>query len=350
MQRAFAEASKGNWLFTAPNPLVGALALQGGHVVAYGHHAIFGGLHAEAGALQHAPNADELIVTLEPCSSTSGGKKQPPCTSVIIESGVERVVIGALDPDPRHAGAGVKILEAAGIEVSVLSFDDQFAKQNSAFLNHLSADVPFVIAKWAASADGFVAATGGKSKWISNASSRQEVHRLRGSSQAVLSASGTVVADNPRLNARDVEHNIMQAKVLVGCASKVDESSAVLSDSLQRIWFDNHQDEFDWATDQDHFFNMSTGNEVDLLQMCQVLKKQFNINRMLIEAGPKILNSFFEARLVHSVVKYQAPIILGGGVSACLGEGVTEPAAAIRLKDELRAEFGTDLRQAWLVE
>lgn len=351
MQRAFSEAAKSNWLFTAPNPLVGALALQNGHVLGYGHHAQFGQEHAEEMALQSHPAADELFVTLEPCSSSNPAKKRGACVDLILASGVKRVVVGAIDPDSRHAGAGINKLHDSNIEVVVLDCEQQFTEQNPAFLQHLQRDVPFTIAKWAATADGFIAASGGQSQWISNQISRAEVHHLRGASQAIAAASGTVVADNPRLTARDVQHSVLRTKVLVGCADKVQSDANLFKDDMQRIWLDSTHQQPDWSTSNDRFSCFaSESSNVDLLSSWRHLCSEHNINRIFVEAGPRFLHSLVACGLVHALVKYEAPLLLGGGISAVAGSGAASPEQALALTNELRCSHGNDLRRAWLVD
>jgi diaminohydroxyphosphoribosylaminopyrimidine deaminase/5-amino-6-(5-phosphoribosylamino)uracil reductase len=344
MQRAFAEAAKSDWLFTAPNPLVGAIALCGGHVVAYGHHQQFGQAHAEEMALQDCPQADELYVTLEPCSSTGGAKKRAACVELIGKSNVKRVVIGATDPDPRHAGRAVELLRQQGIEVELLNCDQQFAAQNPAFLSHLTRKVPFTIVKWASTADGFVASSSGKSKWISNPESRAEVHQLRSVSQAIAVAKGTIVADNPSLTARDVEHNILNTKVLIGCANAVDNDFKILQDDMQRLWFDSDECSPSWSTDLDYFHQ-----QADLVEIWKQLSKEYHLGRVLVEGGPRFIHSLIHLGLVHAIVKYEAPLLLCGGMPAIAADGFDSPRQAMRLEHELRCDHDGDLRRAWLI-
>lgn len=350
MQRAFAEAAKSDWLFTAPNPLVGALALHSGHVVGYGHHARFGQEHAEEMALSQAAQADELYVTLEPCSSTGSGKKRSACTDVILQSNVKRVVIGALDPDSRHAGRGIELLRSSGIEVDVLECGQQFSNQNPAFIQHLQRQVPFTIVKWASTVDGFTASSSRKSQWISNPLSRAEVHSLRGASQAIVSAAGTVVADNPHLTARGVKQNILQTKVLIGCASKVQEDAVLFADDMQRLWFDAVDAKHKWAdAELDKFHCCNSEQQVDLAEVFSILRTKYKINRAFVEGGSRLFQSLLKHDLVHAVVKYEAPLLLAGGMPIVAGDGFDSPQQSLKLSHELRCDHGSDLRRAWLV-
>ncbi|RMH01326.1 MAG: bifunctional diaminohydroxyphosphoribosylaminopyrimidine deaminase/5-amino-6-(5-phosphoribosylamino)uracil reductase RibD, partial [Planctomycetota bacterium] len=210
LERASAEAARAGWLETAPNPRVGALALAGGHVIGRGHHPACGGPHAEEQALRDAgawdeaadrprPGiVDEMVVTLQPCSAEGPGKRRPACARLLREAGVRRLLVGARDPDPRHAGARLEDLLGPGAEVRFGPGEETFATLNPAFLAaQARPERPFVLLKWAASLDGKVAAASGASRWITGAAARAEVHELRAASDAVLAGPGTLRADDP---------------------------------------------------------------------------------------------------------------------------------------------------------
>ena len=217
LDKAFFEAAKGQWLYTAPNPRVGAIALKGGHIVGSGHHARFGGPHAEEMALRDAgawdeqqqmalPGiVDEMVVTLEPCSSTTG-KKRRPCTQSLLEAGVKKVTVGAVDANPNHAGSGLDFLEAQGVEVDrnhIAAMQSRFEEQSPAFLQSLRRPtMPWVLLKWAATLDGKIATPDGVSQWITGPEARAEVHELRALGQATMVGAGTLLADDPELTAR----------------------------------------------------------------------------------------------------------------------------------------------------
>lgn len=203
----------------APNPCVGAAVLSRGRVIACGFTAPWGGPHAEVEALAAAAKSgvpkdrwDTLVVTLEPCSSTG---KTPPCTRAILNSGIRRVVVGALDPDPRHVGQGLTLLRDAGLDVEFIparpgmqgswALEDiarHFIDWNS--VERLRRPRPWLIAKWAQTLTGQLSPPEnvGEGRWISGPASLDEVHRLRGQVDAILSGVGTVRADDPRLSVR----------------------------------------------------------------------------------------------------------------------------------------------------
>src|SRR5258706_15659543 len=208
---------------TSPNPMVGAVLVQGGKIIGRGWHRRAGGPHAEIEALHdaqkhgHAPRGATLYVTLEPCS-TDG--RTPPCTEAIIAAGIKRVVIGATDPNPKHAGKGFKILKRAGIEVtrwgerprelkhgpsaapSRQKITGECVKLNEAFNHWIVHRLPFITVKTAMTLDGKIATASGESKWITGEKARAYGMKLRQGNDAMLVGVNTVLADDPRLPAR----------------------------------------------------------------------------------------------------------------------------------------------------
>ncbi len=202
MRRALAVARRG-WGDTHPNPLVGALVVEDGEVVAEGFHARAGEPHAEINALRAlgrkpAPGAT-LYVTLEPCC-THG--RTPPCTEALVDAGLTRVVIGAADPNPAHAGKGFDVLRAGGVEVVSGVLADDCSDLNLIFNHWIVTGRPLFAAKSGVTLDGKVATRTGDSKWITGEQSRADGHRWRRLFPAIAVGAGTVRADNPRLTAR----------------------------------------------------------------------------------------------------------------------------------------------------
>lgn len=188
---------------TSPNPMVGALLYKDGRIIAEEYHRKAGQPHAEALVLRQAgAEADgaTLFVTLEPCCHT--GKRTPPCTDAIIAAKVRRVVAAMEDPNPAVRGRGLEILGSAGIEIKSGVLQDEAKRLNEAYNKYITTKTPFVILKVAMTLDGKMATPDGQSKWITCEKSRSYVHRLRSQVDAVLTAIGTVKADNPRLSAR----------------------------------------------------------------------------------------------------------------------------------------------------
>lgn len=202
MRRAIAAAKRG-WGETHPNPLVGAVIVEGGEAVAEGHHARAGEAHAEINALAalgRKPRAGATIyVTLEPCS-THG--RTPPCTNALIEAGFARVVVGATDPNPAHAGHGFELLRTAGVEVASGVLAEECADLNLIFNHWITTRGPLFAAKSGVTLDGKVATRVGDSKWITGEAARANGHIWRRYFPAIAVGAGTVRADNPRLTAR----------------------------------------------------------------------------------------------------------------------------------------------------
>lgn len=187
---------------TSPNPLVGAVLVRDGRVVASGYHRRAGDDHAEIVALKRAGSearGSTLYINLEPCHHQG---RTPPCTLSLIHAGVRRVVAGMVDPNPLVAGKGFRRLRRAGIEVDVGLLGEECRRLNEAFVKYITRRVPFVVLKLAASLDGKIATFTGDSRWITDDSARLYVHRLRNQVDAVLVGIGTVLADDPQLTCR----------------------------------------------------------------------------------------------------------------------------------------------------
>ena len=201
MQRALELARNGQG-HVEPNPQVGCVIVQENQLVAAGWHQHFGGPHAEIDALQKAGNAaagSTLYVTLEPCAHHG---KTPPCTEAIIAAGVARVVVGQVDPFAQVNGQGIASLEAAGIQVDSGIQQEACRQLNAPYLKRCQSGKPWVLAKWAMTLDGKIAAQDGSSRWISSPASRQIVHQLRGRMDAIIVGRQTALLDDPQLTAR----------------------------------------------------------------------------------------------------------------------------------------------------
>ncbi len=201
MNRALtlAELAKGR---TSPNPLVGAVVVKDGKIIAEGYHKKAGGPHAEIHALDAAgENAQgaTLYVNLEPCCHWG---RTPPCTNAIIKSGIANVYLAHLDPNPKVAGKGIKELEAAGIKTAVGVCAEAAETLNEVYIKHISTGYPFVILKTAMSLDGKIATSTGESQWITSEASREKAHEIRDQVDAIIVGIGTILSDDPVLTTR----------------------------------------------------------------------------------------------------------------------------------------------------
>lgn len=279
MRRAI-EAAAGARVVAHPNPWVGCVLLTpSGRVVVGATHAP-GGPHAEAHALELAgPDAAgaTAIVTLEPCSHEG---RTGPCADALVGAGVQRVVVGVADPDPKVSGQGIAALEAAGVEVVVGVLADEIEIQLAPYLHHRRTGRPYVVAKLGATLDGRTAAPDGSSQWITGPAARSDAHLLRAESDAVIVGAGTVRADDPALTTRHVEGPDPERIVL---------GSAPAGAAVQPCR------EF-------------RGELHDLLDQ---LGAEGNV-QVLVEGGATVASSFHRAGLVDRWVLYLAPALFGG--------------------------------------
>jgi len=201
MAKAIKLAKKGKYI-SMPNPYVGCVIVKNNNIIATGFTQIAGKAHAEVNALDNAQETVEnatAYVTLEPCSHTG---KTPPCADSLVASGIKRVVIAMLDPNPLVSGRGLKKLVDAGIDVSVGVLEDQARLLNQGFIKRMECNKPFVRVKMAMSLDGKTAMASGESQWITGKEARIDVQRLRAQASAILTGSGTLINDDPSLNVR----------------------------------------------------------------------------------------------------------------------------------------------------
>jgi diaminohydroxyphosphoribosylaminopyrimidine deaminase/5-amino-6-(5-phosphoribosylamino)uracil reductase len=200
MRKAMILAQRGLGL-TSPNPMVGALLVKNGKIIAQGWHRRCGGDHAEIVALKKAgakARGCRLYVTLEPCSHYG---RTPPCVQQIIAAGIREVYVGMIDPNPLNNGKSIRLLKKAGVKVEVGFLPEKLQRLNEAFVKYITTRMPFVTAKCAQTLDGKIAASSGHSQWITSARTRDHAHKLRSQFDAILVGVNTVLQDNPRLNA-----------------------------------------------------------------------------------------------------------------------------------------------------
>jgi len=336
---------------TSPNPMVGALVVRDGRVIARGVHRKAGEDHAEVIALREAGDAAKgatLYVTQEPCAHVG---RTPPCTVAVIASGVARVVTGMQDPNPKVDGRGLEALRAAGIAVSHGVLADRVRKLNEFFVKHATTGLPFVTAKFAMSLDGRIATHGGESKWITGEAAREEVHRLRHAHDAILVGANTVIRDDPNLTTRLPEGNgrsplrvVVDSRLRVPADARIfrQESGSVLIATSDRSRGDRLH-EFEERGVPVVVLPSSEGR-VGLPDLLRHLGGRECIS-MLIEGGSSMHGSAFDQRLVDKVVAFIAPRIIGGleAPAAVGGHGVDALGDATALRDVEVRQLGPDL-------
>ena len=336
---------------TSPNPMVGAVVVKGGKIIGRGYHRRAGEPHAEAIALKKAGGAATgatLYVTLEPCSHTD--KRTPPCAPLVIASGVRRVVVALIDPNPRVSGRGIKALKSAGIEVTTGVLDAEAKKMNEAFIKHITRGVPFVTLKIAQTLDGKIATSSGVSKWITGEKAREEAHRLRDSHDAILVGINTVLSDDPSLTTR-IPGGRDPARVIVDSRLRIPLNASVVTQSspaktMVATLAGAPKSKIKKLEDAgvDVLMIKRVHGRVDLRDLMKRLGKR-DIMSVLIEGGAEINASALKAGLVDKVVMFLAPLLMTGTDSLCSIGGASPAKLSQALKLlEVTAEFiGNDL-------
>ncbi len=293
MRQALTLAKKG-WGRTSPNPMVGALIVKQDRVIGRGWHRQAGLPHAEIEALQSAvdnPRDATLYVTLEPCCSHG---RTPPCVNAIVNAGINRVVIGTLDPNPQHNGRGVELLRAHGIEV-ITDIESRRCRQlNEAFFCWIRHHRPYVMLKMAMTIDGKIATASGVSQWISGTVSRRRVQKMRQWADAVLVGGETIRQDNPELIVRTPRDWPRQPMRLIASKSRqFGVSPKVFTDGKAPTRIIAARNTEAW-----HEIFSQLGRE--------------NITAVLVEGGGALAGALAQAGVIDKVVLFIAPRILGG--------------------------------------
>ena len=338
-----------------PNPLVGALIVKDDDVIASGYHVKYGDLHAERMAFK---DADEkgvecagatMYVTLEPCCHEG---HQPPCTEAIIERKIARVVVGLADPNPLVAGKGIAQLREVGIEVDLLEEEpkaaqmvEQLKMQNRVFLKYITTGMPWVTLKWAMTLDGKIASHTGDSKWITGEKARERVHQMRRNNMAIMTGIGTVLADDPMLNARLDDVLRQPVRFVLDRRARIPmESQLIRTAGEQPVVV-----VFAEGADGDKLEQLQE-TEATLWE-CDNLKELMQrigsekIDSVLVESGGTLSESLLREGLADEVVAFIAPKIIGGrnAKTPVEGEGIELMGNAIKLKNKVVETIGEDI-------
>ena len=357
MGEALLLAQKGRG-FVEPNPRVGALALRGDTVVGKGFHRSYGGPHAEVEAVRDAEarghRPDGVVVTLEPCSAH--GKKTPPCTEFLLGRGIRRVIVGARDPDPRHAGRGLVQLREAGVAVVEGIFAREVLAENRAFLRSLTLDRPWTAAKWAMSLDGKAATHTGNARWISSPGARTLVHQLRAAVDAVVVGMGTVLADDPELTVRRVRGD-NPLRIVVDPEAALPDGSQLLRTARETpllVLVSAHAGAA--ATERllrhgakvlavrDAAPGPSGRRRLDLADAWRELRRG-GLRRVLVEGGGRLLADLVAARCLDQTYVFVAPKLVGGATAPTplAGAGVARMDQALVLTETFHQAVDGDL-------
>jgi len=307
---------------TSPNPAVGAVLVVKGKIVAHGHHRCAGGPHAEIECLRNfkkpVPKSAILYVTLEPCSTTG---RTGPCTEAIVEAGVRRVVIGASDPNPKHAGRGIVLLMAAGLDLRAGVLADECSVLNEAYNKWIQTKRPFVIAKCGMSLDGRLSPPPGETRWITSPASRRHARQLRAQVDAVLIGAETLRTDDPRLTAR-ARGAKQPWRIVLSRSGGLPRRAKVFTDRFASRTIVQREKNLD-------------------LVLRDLGEK--GITSVLMEGGGEILGQALDQRLVDKVQLYVGPVLTGGPVVAFPGIGAVSTEQGARLERVRYERIGQDI-------
>jgi len=347
MAQALRLAERGLYT-TQPNPRVGCVIAHGEQVVGQGWHERAGQPHAEVFALREAgerAKAATAYVTLEPCAHHG---RTPPCADALIAAGVARVVIAAEDPFPQVDGRGIGKLRAAGITVESGLMRDAARELNIGFFSRIERHRPWVRVKLAMSLDGRTALASGESKWITGEAARHDVQRWRARSSAILTGSGTVLADNPRLTVRLPEGEAFAPplRVVLDRHLRTAAGSHLLDASAPTLLL--HASTVDAAdsrfTHAQHARVAEQDNALDLKAVLALLAER-GCNEVHVEAGPTLCGALFAAGLADELLLYIAPVLLGDTARPLMHlPSLTDMAARWSLRTMEQRQLGNDWR------
>lgn len=323
MARALQLAAKGKYT-TKPNPMVGCVLVNDGKVVGEGFHQKAGEAHAEVLAIQAAGDQAKgatAYVTLEPCAHQG---RTGPCADALIDAGVAKVIAAMRDPNPDVNGKGIDKLRAAGVGVQSGLLEAQAKQLNRGFIKRMSQGLPWVRVKLAMSMDGRTALANGESQWISGNASRKDVAQLRAQSGAILTSSGTVRNDNPKLTVRGLDVPFVPpVRVMLDAGLALPTTLNLYNDDAPTLVYHDQmarrpQDMSDEQAAQTLVQVAAQGVHVDLHAVLSDLAQR-GINEVQIEAGHTLAGAFLSAGLVDELMLYIAPCLLGSSAMPLLG-------------------------------
>ncbi len=328
-----------------PNPLVGAVIVKDGQVIGQGYHQEYGGFHAERNAIANmkergfSAEGATIYVTLEPCCHHG---KTPPCTEAIIENKFAKVVIGSRDPNPKVSGKGAKLLREAGIEVVCDFLREECDKINPVFFHYITKERPYILMKYAMTADGKIATKTGLSKWISGEAARREVHSYRNKYMGIMVGIGTVLADDPMLNsrlkgARNPIRIICDSKMNIPLDSNIVKTAKEYRTILAFVKGKGLEDSKKAEILKNAGLELigveaKEDGRLSLEKLLEALG-ELKIDSILLEGGGSLNYSMIAGGFVNEIKVFIAPKIFGGrGKSPVEGDGVEMPDRAYKLE------------------
>lgn len=323
IQRTLALAAKGRG-HTKTNPMVGAVLVRDGRILAEGYHRAYGADHAEVDCLRRAkedPAGATLYVNLEPCSHHG---KTPPCVDAIVRAKIARVVVGMEDPNPKVAGGGIARLRQSGVEVTTGVLEAECEHLNRAFITGITKHRPYILAKYAATVDGRIATRSGESQWITGEAARKDGHRLRGEVDGILVGTRTALLDDPRLTNRSGEGK-QPVRIVLDRMGRLDAGAKLFDGEIETVVYTARMDrkKADRLAEQGVAV-VFTEERDGVLDTASFLEDLYDrgVGTLLVEGGGTLHGSMIKGDFVDEFVLYLAPTLLGGGREAVRGEGV----------------------------
>ena len=309
-----------------PNPLVGAVIVKDSKIIGKGYHKRYGGNHAEVEAINNAIDdvkGATIYVTLEPCFHYG---KTPPCVDKLISSGISKVVIGSLDPNPLVAGKSIEKLKSLGIEVKVGVLEEECLKLNEVFMKYIKTKLPYVVLKAGVSLDGKIATRNGESKWITGEISRKKVSELRNQLSGIMVGINTVLADDPSLTCK-IHGGRNPVRIILDSSLRIPLDSQILKTAYkyETIIVTTSNIDLDKKTLVEELKSKviiidSINNRVDLKKL-MVKLGEMKIDSILLEGGGEVNYSALEAGIVDKIMLFIAPKIIGGKDAKTFVEG-----------------------------
>jgi len=334
---------------TSPNPVVGAVLVKDGQIIGMGAHLRAGEPHAEVHAVQMAGDqvkGSTLYVTLEPCSHYG---KTPPCSDLIIKSGVKKVFVATTDPNPQVAGTGIERMTKAGIEVKVGILQEEARDLNKIFFYNIQTGLPYVTLKSAVSLDGKTATVTGESKWITGEESRADVHHLRHQHDGIMVGINTVLKDNPSLTTRLLVGGKNPIRIILDTHLRTPLDAQVIIDQQAPTWIVTGAE-----VDQNRVSQFSElgievlkmeSQKISIKEMIVVLGKR-GITSLFVEGGAEVHGSFLKEHAFQQIITYIAPKLIGGknAPTSFGGQGIEHIAEAVSLNIKQVDLIGSDIR------
>lgn len=351
MKRVIRLAKKGTGR-VSPNPRVGAIIVKNHKIISEGYHRDYGGPHAEINAISRFPSEilkdSTLYINLEPCSHRG---QTPPCTQAIIKSGIQKVIVGHIDPNPLVNGKGIALLRKAGLQVKLGVLKNDCYLLNETYIKWITKNRPFVTLKIAQTLDGKIATTTGKSHWITSKRSRQIVHRMRSEHDAILVGINTILIDNPELTVRLVKNYPHQPKrfVLDELLRISLESRILKHPDIERtiIVTSEHspKDRIQKLTDKGATIwkiNTDSEGKLSIQHLCKRMAQE-KISSLLVEGGRQIFTSFYNSGETDQIILFIAPKLFGSGYESFSDLRIKSPQDGDIFKSAKWRRVGNDM-------